>query len=274
MRVRDGGESNREGNCAVDWMQAMLAEGEQPLDRLADGYSKTAILRTLGVIGDSLSSGEFESRDKDGKAGYHDFYEYSWGQYIARRHGLQAYNFSCGGMTAKWYMEGFADEQDWWNPGKACQAYVLALGVNDVINQGQEVGSVSDVDIGDYRRNKPTFAGYYAGIVSRLKEIQPEARFFFVTMPRAEDAKDGFRKAHAALLGSLAECFDYAYVIDLYRYAPVYDEAFRRRFYLYDHLNASGYILTARIIDSYIDFLIRRHPEDFRRVPFIGTGLR
>ena len=90
MRVRDGGESNREGNCAVDWMQAMLAEGEQPLDRLADGYSNTAIFRTIGFIGDSLSSGEFESRDKDGKAGYHDFYEYSWGQYIARRHGLQA----------------------------------------------------------------------------------------------------------------------------------------------------------------------------------------
>ena len=67
MRVRDGGESNREGNCAVDWMQAMLAEGEQPLDRLADGYSNTAIFRTIGFIGDSLSSGEFESRDKDGK---------------------------------------------------------------------------------------------------------------------------------------------------------------------------------------------------------------
>ena len=164
--------------------------------------------------------------------------------------------------------------RDCWNPGKACQAYVLALGVNDVINQGQEVGSVSDVDIGDYRRNKPTFAGYYAGIVSRLKEIQPEARFSFVTMPRAEDAKDGFRKAHAALLGSLAECFDYAYVIDLYRYAPVYDEAFRRRFYLYDHLNASGYIF-----DGPYNRLVYRfsHPpasEDFRRVPFIGTGLR
>ena len=32
----------------------------------------------IGCIGDSLSSGEFESLDEAGNRGYHDMFEYSW----------------------------------------------------------------------------------------------------------------------------------------------------------------------------------------------------
>ena len=52
---------------------------EKPLDNIVEGYSNTSIFRTIGFIGDSLSSGEFESRDEEGNVGYHDMYEYSWG---------------------------------------------------------------------------------------------------------------------------------------------------------------------------------------------------
>ena len=68
----------------MDWNKLLYPENEQPLDRLVEGYSRTSIFRTIAFIGDSLSSGEFETRDEAGKAHYHDLYEYSWGQYIAR----------------------------------------------------------------------------------------------------------------------------------------------------------------------------------------------
>jgi len=89
----------------MDWKKYFDTENEKPLDRLVEGYSNTAIFRSIAFIGDSLSSGEFETVDENGQKGYHDLYEYSWGQYIARKNGLKAYNFSRGGMTAKEYMK-------------------------------------------------------------------------------------------------------------------------------------------------------------------------
>ena len=265
----------------MDWNKYLYDENEKPLDRLVDGYSHTSVFRKIAFVGDSLSSGEFETRDAEGKAGYHDLFEYSWGQYIARKNGLTAYNFSKGGMTAEKYIESFAQEKGYWDPALKAQAYVMALGVNDVFNKGMEIGSAAaDVDLQDWRNNKPTFIGYYAAIVSRYKEIAPDAKFFFVTFPnddrpdrenrekRCANAKATIRELYA-----LAELFDNAYVIDLYRYGPAYDNAFREKFYLHGHMNPSGYILTAQLIDSYIDYIVRHNPDDFRTAGMINTDI-
>ena len=102
----------------------MSNQNEKPLDRIVSDGGFTAIFRTICCVGDSLSSGEFESLNADGSHGYHDMYEYSWGQYLARMCGSRVYNFSRGGMSAKWYCETFADENDFWNPKYASQAYI------------------------------------------------------------------------------------------------------------------------------------------------------
>lgn len=105
--------------------------------------------------------------------------------------GLKAYNFSRGGMTAKEYVESFAEANGMWDKDKACQAYVIALGVNDIYNQNTEIGSLSDIDAQNCANNKPTFVGYYA-----------------------------------------------------------------------------------RIIDSYIDYIVRHNPEDFKTIGFVGTDIK
>lgn len=257
-----------------DWKNEFLGENEQPLDRLVEGYSNTAIFRTIAFIGDSLSSGEFESVNDEGIRGWHDFYEYSWGQYIARHNGLTAYNFSRGGMTASEYMTSFAENSGFWNPKYAAQAYVIALGANDLLNRGFEMGCIEDVHPEDYKANAKTTAGYYGQIISRYKEIQPRAKFFLVSMPREGDAKDEIKARFAALLYEMAELFDNTYVIDLYKYGPVYDEEFKEQFNLYTHQSPMGYIFSARMIDSYIDYIVRYNPKDFDRVGFIGTELK
>ena len=78
-----------------------LEENEKPLDRIVTDGGFCSIFRTIACIGDSLSSGEFESKDESGNTRYHDFYDYSWGQFLARSTGSKVYNFSRGGMTAK-----------------------------------------------------------------------------------------------------------------------------------------------------------------------------
>lgn len=250
--------------------QFISHDGENPLDRIIDDGGFCSVFRTIGVIGDSLSSGEFESMTKDGTKGYHDYFEYSWGQYIARAAGITVFNYSRGGMTAKRFYESFAREMNFWEPEKVCQAYIIALGVNDM-NHKMEMGSSKDIHPDNYEENTDTLAGWLGRIISRIKKMQPQARFFLVTRPR--ETKEGNEEkvnAHVKLMYELADVFDYTYVIDLAKYGPLYDEDFKRRFYLGGHMNPAGYILTAKMIMSYIDFIIRNSPEDFAQIGFIG----
>ena len=259
----------------MDWNKLLYPENEKPLDRLVEGYSRTSIFRTIAFIGDSLSSGEFETRDSEGKAHYHDLYDYSWGQFIARKNGLKAYNFSKGGMTAKVYIESFAESRGFWDKDKACQAYVIALGVNDLYNKKWELGSIEDIDTADWRKNAETFAGYYGAIVSRYKEISPEAKFFFVTFPRSDRAdREEITHATIDLLYKMTEVFDNSYVIDLYKYGPLYGAQFRDRFFLHGHMTPDGYLFTAELVDSYIDYIVRHNYRDFKQVGFIGSDIK
>lgn len=258
----------------MDWDKYLNNKDEKPLDSLVEGYSRTSVFRRIAFIGDSLSSGEFETRDAEGNKGYHDLYEYSWGQYIARKNGLFAYNFSRGGMTGKEYMESFAESHGFFDKDKACQAYVIALGVNDLMNKKMELGSTDDIDLADYRNNRDTFAGYYGQIISRYKEISPDAKFFFVTFPNDKiHSGNEIAPKMVELLYSLAELFDNSYVIDLYKYGPEYNKSFSDRFYLHGHLNPDGYIFTAQLVDSYIDYIVRHNPDDFRNIGFVGSGI-
>ncbi len=247
-------------------------ENEKPLDRIVTDGGFTGIFRRIACIGDSLSSGEFESRDSDGKPGYHDFYEYSWGQYIARSTGSKVYNFSKGGMTAKVYMEEFADNLGFFGKDKLCQAYIIALGVYDLFGLKMDVGSTGDVNKKDYTKNAKTFAGYYAQIIQKLKLLQPRAKFFLVSMPKENDEFDAIRKGHRDLLEEFTKFFDNTYLIDLYTYAPVYDKDFKDKYYR-GHMTPTGYVITARMIESYIDYIIRKTPDDFAEVGFIDTDL-
>lgn len=248
-------------------------ENEKPLDNLVTDGGFCSIFRTIGCIGDSLSSGEFETLDEDGIVGYHDFYDYSWGQYMARTTGSKVFNFSMGGLTAKLFHESFADRCGAYKHENMCQCYIIALGVND-ISQNFAVGDIDNISV--TQRQKPddsSFIAYYASIVRTLISRQPDAKFFFMTIPYSPQKdeerikrEDEFSEA----IRKLAEKTKNAYVLDFRKYAPPYDEKFYENFFL-GHMTPTGYVLTAKMVMSYIDYIIRNNPKDFSQVGFIGT---
>lgn len=246
---------------------------ENPLQALVSGGGFCGCLRSVACIGDSLSSGEFESIDAAGEKQYHDMFEFSWGQFMAREAGLFVRNFSRGGMTAEEYCESFADQMGYWDPEKRCRAYIIALGVNDVSNHRENLGEIADVHPDNWRENPKTFAGYYGQIISRIKEIEPRAKIFLMTIPRIKGEEDRFSSEdrHAQLLHEIAQVFESTYVLDLRRYAPVWNEEFRRTYCLGGHLNAMGYQLGSRLIMTYIDYIMRNNPGDFAQIGFVGT---
>ncbi len=260
-------------------LQAFLKrEGEMPLERIVQNGGFCGILRRIVCVGDSLSSGEMEGL-MDGKRIYHYMYEYSWGQFMARDIGAEVYNCSRGGMTAKAYVETFADEQGFWDEKYSAQGYIIALGVNDMarVIEGEMVyGSLADVHPDAPEENPHTFVGSYAAIISRYKRLQPKAKFFLMTMPshHMDDALGQYYDRHQQTMYELAELFENCYVLDFRKHAPDYNAEFKKTFYLAGHMNAAGYRLTALMVESYIDYLIRHNPDDFRQIAFVGTPYR
>ena len=241
---------------------------EKPLDRLLPDGGFCPIFRRIACVGDSLSSGEFQLMGEDGKWKFYDKFEYSWGQFIARTCGNTVYNFSAGGMTAKWYLH-FAEDMGYWNPDKKCQAYIIALGVNDLCNQHQEVGDINDVDIDNPGNNPETFAGYYAEIIARYRKIQENPFFFFMTMPQGapdDPVRAEYKLRHHELLNAFARIVPNAFVLDFYKFARPYDKQFNELYYLNGHLNPCGYLLTAKMVMSYIDYIIRHDVKKFELV--------
>lgn len=254
-----------------------------PLAQIIRDGGMMNIFRSIGCIGDSLSSGEFEY-DAQGEKGFWDCYEYSWGKQIQRITGIEMTNFSRGGLTAcQLYREAdtqtspVADINRLFDPAYAKQGYIIALGVNDLKGKGNlenmyggEMGNVqTDIDPENYKNNKGTLAGWYARIIQRLQSIQPDAKFFLMTMPN----EDGSEAAFADMLKSMALRLRNCHVIDLFTYAPPYDEAFKKKYFC-GHMNAMGYLLTAHYVMTYIDWIIRHNEEDFAFVQFIGSGYR
>ncbi len=247
---------------------------QNPLQNLLPDAGFCAIFRRIGCIGDSLASGEFESK-MNGVVGYHDYYEYSWGQFMARACGSTAFNFSCGGLTAKAFLERINEDRfNIFDPAKKAQAYIIALGANDTsaVARGElEMGSMADVHPDAPETNSLTFSGYMGKILSYVKQVEPKARIFLVTMPQSpSDPKSCLRQEHADLMYGLSELFPFTYIIDLWKYAPVYDQEFRKMHHLAGHLNPMGYLFTAKMFMTYIDFIIRSKPEEFAQVGFIG----
>ena len=248
----------------------MFDPEEKPLERLLPDGGFCGIFRTIGCVGDSLASGEFQTKKADGTWRYTDMFEYSWGQFMARTIGSKVYNFSKGGMTAKRYYTEFAENMDYWNPEYACQAYIIALGVNDRNEKLCPLGDVSDVSA-DEADLTDTYGGYYCAIIRKLKTIQKNAKFFLITPPLNDDPDRTVKiEKIREIIFRVAEVFDNCYVMDLTRYAPKVDALYREKFWLHGHLNPCGYVLSAKQIMSYMDYIIRHNIQDFNYVGFIG----
>ncbi len=245
-------------------------ENEQPLDKIPSDGGFTGIFRSIACVGDSLSSGEYELVTPDGVRHYLDMFDNSWGQHLARIAGTTVYNFSRGGMTAREYVEGYGSAMAFWEQSKAAQAYIIALGCNDLFGLKEEVGSLDDIHDDDPSKNADTFAGWMGRLIARYKEIAPDAKFFLMTMPLESPDQDELRLKQGKLMYALAEHYSNTCVLDMAKYMPRYDEKFHERFFLEGHLNPAGYLLTGKIVAAYIDYIIRHNLKDFEHVGFIN----
>ncbi len=262
-------------------MNKIWGKDELPLQDLssfpADG-GFTGIFRRIGCIGDSLASGEFQAVNEFGAPTYHEMYEYSWGQYLARMAGTTAVNMSRGGMTAKEYYDSFAELKDYWTAAASCDAIVIGLGLNDataILAGEYELGDISDFDPFSPKKTKKTYVGYMCNIINKIKNQNPFVNVFIITPPRADRAQSKetlFDEMQRQIL-NIAEKFSRTYVLDFRTYAPVIDAEYKERFYMDGHLTPAGYLFSAKMICSYMDFIVRHEYDKFKQVGFTHSPI-
>ena len=270
---------------------------DNPLSSIRRDAGYGSIIRKWGIIGDSLSSGEMQCYNNTSTSSsdykHIDMYQYSWGQQFARLIGADAYNFSNGGQTTWGWLksQGTTHDESYiggigggdWNLAKQDaykkDAYIIALGVNDrpKIASGEYVlGATSqiisydgtDSDIDDTSVNPKSFVRYYAGIIQRVKSIQPKAKIFCVTPLDSKYAEI------AQAIRNIVEYYanDNVYLIDLFTYLP---SGYNVDGYMLNgHLSPMGYTYTAYMINTYIDWIIRNNGSAFRDTALIGTEYR
>ena len=248
-----------------------------PLLKKTKNHNLLSIFRRIGFIGDSLSSGEHEATGENGEKTFHDYYEYSWGQYIARSCGLEALNFSRGGLTCHGFFEQYINVNSPFKEEKKCQAYFIALGVNDITHLNERYtkgfGTLNDVDFNNEDNNIDSFVGQYVRIIQKLRKLEPKCRIFVVTKPKSkiEDNKDLFDKL-SQFLKELPQHFEFLYVIDLRKYMPIINDKFSKMYFLGGHMSAIGYKYIADTMIKYTDYIIENNIDDFAQVGFIGKG--
>lgn len=250
-----------------------MVDQSHPLEIIKDDCGFASIFKTVGIVGDSLSSGEFESIDDKGEIHYHDMYEYSWPAVLERITGTKYLNFSRGGMSFKEFYESWADKNNFW---QKCQAYILNLGNNDIFLYNQNIGSADDIDVLHPENNPDTYFGYMGKVICKLRSIEKDSRIFIVSLQldHLSKEKDDICFYVLSEIQKVCKKFKYIYTIDITNYGPVYDEKAREKFAMGFHPNPMGYVVYAKVIGNHMDYLIRKHFEDFREIPFIGSDLK
>lgn len=243
-----------------------LIVSTNPLETIDDTTGMLDLFLHVGCIGDSLASGESYWNDGGTVQGA-DFYQYSWGQFLARKTGNTYYNWSKGGLTTKtWLQSTYATEC--FDGNHKCEAYIIGLGQNDK-NVSMTIGTSADINLSDYTQNADTFYGNYGKIIQKIQEIQPQAKIFVLTDMNPYVNRDGYNTA----ISAMPTIFDNVYLLDLYTYgSKYYNNSIVSAQMRGSHYNAYGYKLFAMMIANYINWYVTTNYSEFEQVELIGTG--
>lgn len=162
-----------------------------------------SLFEKFGVVGDSFASGElyFDSS-------YHDKYNISWGQIMARKHGTICTNYSSGGATTRSWLTA-TKGLPLLLSSEAENIYYLALGINDYYSLGQSyLGTIADIT-NDYTQNPDTFYGNYARIIEQIQEHAPHAKMVMFTVANTDTVPQMFSDA----IIEIAEHYNIPYIV-------------------------------------------------------------
>ena len=238
----------------------------KPYEKKELHYNLVSIFRTIGVIADSLASGQGRINSL---SSFHDFYEFSWPQCIARELNVTVYNFTKSGLTTRSWLTDNMGYPLMSDGEHNCTCYIIALGANDVGLGESYLGSPSDIDLENYENNKDTYYGNYAKIISLVKKQEPRAKIFVVPNPSYGNAS--LRPKFNEAVKYMETIFDNVYYVDIDESLYNDNGTFIKQNLVASHYTPAAYQYIASYIMSLMSDIIYNNPSEFFFVNLIGT---
>lgn len=268
-----------------------------PLGRFKYDGGMANIFKRISCIGDSLTSGVCEFKDENGSNNAAtSFTEYAYPAHMSRVLGIECKNLGAGGRTAanrsaeqlasgvskysilSWLYNA-RNVKEYWHDNETdkSDAYIIALGTNDIANYGSFTGDLStdaDIDVSAKSitvNDNTTSVGGYCEIVNAVTAVQPRARIFCVTLPNTRES-DAARSEMNTKIKAIADAYKsigtYIYVIDLETHGVSKEDAasWKAVYYSGGHLNPLGYKWIADAYMTYIDYIITNNPAEFKGI--------
>lgn len=234
--------------CTVADAVTMLKSSVNTLQDSLSATNYISMFHKIGVIGDSLSSGEIAYSDANGEH-YIDRYESSWLSNIARKNGLEKVHYSQGGMTAKAWLNGQLKNN--MISDAACNAYFIALATND-INQTYSMGTIDD----DQSAN--TFAGYYKSIIDVVHNHAPNAAIFLVSTYTASEKG----KEYSQVISDISDLYDYCFYVNFKDNTSITTNT-GNPYSNYGHFTTQGYVIVADVIQKLVNKIVEENMNYF-----------
>ena len=255
---------------------------EKPLDNIIQSGGFVNIFNKIACFGDSLTAGQFEANNT-GKTTYNTKTDFSYPTQMKRILNNTILTFGRGGACASNSEISVSESHSWLNifqnsaftDDNKCECYILALGTNDIGYYGTFDGNVeTDIDTSNYNNNAKNSVGGYSTIIQKVIELQPKAKIFCCAIPNTRNSLETRTEANKKI-SAICDLFDNCYFMDFQTFGVQPDDVdeYKSIYYLGGHMSSQGYYYWALQILSYIDYIIRNNPNDFKQIPFIGTDL-
>lgn len=221
----------------------------------------------IGIVGDSLAAG---CTNYTGGVG--ERMEYSWGNVLKRKYGVDVTIFARGGHSTRSWLADTSGTYRGLGLARSTgslECYIIGLGVNDMASLGQSyLGTIADVNIGSEASNADTYYGNYSKIIAELKAISPRCKIFCITMPNTAGGTPALRPSFVQAIKDVCALYDNVYVIDSYNddwYNQTPFTTTRKE----AHYNAVGYQLVADHLYEAISNYINSNLSEFDDIQWI-----
>ena len=221
------------------------------VDDLENSINYIPMFRNIGIVGDSLSSGEIAYSDESGNH-YVDRFDSSWLSIIGRNNGVNVSHYSQGGMTTKAWLENAGNKKTSLLEDDSKNAYFVALGTND-ISESYPLGNVSDTS------STNSFVGYIKNIIDVVHTKSPNAVVFLVSTYNNSD--NGIR--YSNMISEIADLYEYCFFVDFVNHTDIYTSTGGVWSNL-GHFTSLGYVKVAKIIENLLNKIVDENKNYFK----------
>ena len=208
---------------------------------IEDKIDYTVFFPKMAVIGDSLSSGALYYN-----GAYNNRYGDSWLSFIAQHSGSKRNHYSVGGLTAKSWLDNYADKL---LSDPNADIYYIALGTNDAWQEPYPMGSAEDA------AGTNTFAGWYKRIIETVRGKAPNAAIICISLYKNNPTWN-------SLINQIADLYSNTYYIDFAGNSDI-DTDTGGIYSAGSHFTTIGYKYVANVILKQLNSIISKNIANF-----------